>query len=333
MSPVRRGRDGSAASSRGRVVVDFAGGQIGGAGRLREQYANYRAGTGGPAHTVLGLAGRVTPSWLVRREVLAGRCDRAVSMNNVGFVLAGREKWLLLHNANHFLTDAESARTYPVLERSFPLKVAQVRRAALRADTVIVPSSAMADRVVAALPSLARRVVVRFNPLATTVARTGRPGPCATIVCPIVPSPYKDLDEHLAELAAALPPHGVRVVCTTDPRSVPAGLRSDPRFSFCGRLSRASVEARYESAAALFFPTAVESFGYPLAEARALGIPVVGQDTPHNREIAAGALVGYRRGDGDSLSAAVDRAVRSSVAADPGPFRPEAYFDWLLTGR
>ena len=37
---------------------------------------------------------------------------------------------------------------------------------------------------------------------------------------------------------------------------------------------------------AVYFPTGLESFGCPLAEARVNGVPVIARDTPQNREIA-----------------------------------------------
>ena len=44
---------------------------------------------------------------------------------------------------------------------------------------------------------------------------------------------------------------------------------------------------------AIYFPTDLESFGYPLAEARVSGQPVIARDTALNREIAGPALCRY----------------------------------------
>ena len=81
---------------------------------------------------------------------------------------------------------------------------------------------------------------------------------------------------------------------------------------------------------AIYFPTGLESFGYPLAEARVSGLPVIARDTALNREIAGPALYGYTQGDPDSLRHAVKVALTADVAPDPGPFDPEQYFGWLL---
>jgi glycosyltransferase involved in cell wall biosynthesis len=87
----------------------------------------------------------------------------------------------------------------------------------------------------------------------------------------------------------------------------------------------------YRSAAAVYFPTSIESFGYPLAEARAAGMPVIAQETAHNREIAAGALFGYRSGDARSLAEAVSGALAAELIPDPEPFDCDAFFDGLLS--
>ena len=81
---------------------------------------------------------------------------------------------------------------------------------------------------------------------------------------------------------------------------------------------------------AIYFPTGLESFGYPLAEARVSGQPVIARDTAQNREIAGPALCGYTLGDPDSLRRAVEVALTADVAPDPGPFDPDQYFGWLL---
>ena len=74
----------------------------------------------------------------------------------------------------------------------------------------------------------------------------------------------------------------------------------------------------------------MKSFGFPLAEARVNGVPVIARDTPQNREIAGAALCGYTLGDGDSLRQATEAALNARITPDPEPFDPDAYFDWML---
>jgi glycosyltransferase involved in cell wall biosynthesis len=73
----------------------------------------------------------------------------------------------------------------------------------------------------------------------------------------------------------------------------------------------------------------VEAFGYPLAEARVHGVPVLSPDGPLAREIAGRALVPYRSGDRDSLACALERC-EEPVAPETCAFDAAAYFRWLL---
>jgi glycosyltransferase involved in cell wall biosynthesis len=313
------------------TVLDLAGGTGGGAGRFREQYLRYATERALPARAALGLEEHVTPGWLIRRESLAQGSTKAVAANNVGFVRAGTRRWTLLRNANHFLSPDEWEATKSQLGLGFAAQTRMVHLAAHRSEALVVPSTSMAERVAARLPRLADRLIVRFHPLQVPPrvrAENERP---AAILCPIVNSPYKKLTAHLELLQRALGNRAVRVTCTMTRGEASASLRSDARFTFVGVLDRAALRREYDAAGGVYYPTSVESFGYPLAEARAEGMPVIAQDTAHNREIADGALFGYRDGDSGSLADAVDGALSTDITADPKPFAPTPYFDWLIS--
>jgi glycosyltransferase involved in cell wall biosynthesis len=117
---------------------------------------------------------------------------------------------------------------------------------------------------------------------------------------------------------------------TAGESEVPPDLASHPRIELLGRLSTAALRPLWERSRAIFFPTGLESFGFPLAEARASGRPVIARDTAQNREIAGPALRGFRVGDPDSLLHATGLALTDDVAPDPAPFDPLGYFDWML---
>lgn len=76
--------------------------------------------------------------------------------------------------------------------------------------------------------------------------------------------------------------------------------------------------------------TKATDLGYPLAEARVSGQPVIARDTAENREIAGPVLCEYTLGDPNSLRRAVEAALTADVAPDPGPFDPDKYLAWLL---
>jgi glycosyltransferase involved in cell wall biosynthesis len=205
-----------------------------------------------------------------------------------------------------------------------------VHRAARRSDVVVAPCTTMAERIVTVLPDVADRVVVRMHPI-TRVAASPAEG--SLVLCPVLFAPYKPMSERIADWLAAtrgMVDDSVRLIVTASAAEVPASLAASPRLHFVGRLSVEHLAGLWHRCRAVYFPTSLESFGYPLAEARALGRPVIALDTAQSREIAGPALCGYALGDGDSLRCATEAALAARVAPDPGPFDPDAYFDWML---
>jgi glycosyltransferase involved in cell wall biosynthesis len=304
---------------------------MGGAARFRNELCRYLTRTQRQDIRVIGLDHHVDVAWLVRREAARAGRGRRVAVNNVGFIASRGERWTLLRNALHFLTDEEAARLAPEIVTANRRKAAIVRLAAHRADVLVVPCTAMAERVAAALPSVADRIVVRPHPVSLH-ARTSQPQ-TPVILCPVLFAPYKQMAERIRELLSAVdrqvdPAVALRI--TAEHAELPHDLATHPRIELVGRLSQADLHALWVKSSAIYYPTGLESFGYPLAEARASGYPVIAQDTPQNREIAGPALCGYVAGDPASLRAAALRALSLRVTPDPAPFDPDAYFDWLL---
>src|ERR1700722_9724469 len=313
------------------VMVDIAGAAMGGAARYVTELQNYLARTGRADVRVIGEGRRVDPTWLVRREIWAPPAARRVAVNNVSFVAPGGSRWAVLRNALHFLTDVEAAALDPALRASVRRDAAVVRLAARRADVLVVPCNPMADRVGRVLPAARDRIAVRAHPVSgdSIPARPRDPA----ILCPVLFAPYKRMDERLQELLAALDDCGeplIRVRITANPGDLPDWLSSEPRIEFLGRIDHRSLREVWARSRAIYFPTGLESFGYPLAEARVSGQPVIARDTAQNREIAGPALCGYTPGDPDSLRRAIKAALTADIAPDPAPFAPDDYFSWLL---
>jgi glycosyltransferase involved in cell wall biosynthesis len=151
------------------------------------------------------------------------------------------------------------------------------------------------------------------------------------ILVPVLPAPYKNLVPELDALLSAVDraDRRLRVRVTAHPDELPAALARHPRLTALGVLPHAALSRLWCSAAAAFFPSSVEAFGYPLAEARAYGIPVLAPDTDQTREVAAQALLPYQLGDRDSLAAALER-LDEPVLAEPRAFDREEYFRWLF---
>jgi glycosyltransferase involved in cell wall biosynthesis len=313
------------------VTVDTAGACMGGAARYSAELDGYLTRTGRRDVRVIGRTRRVDPAWLLQRELTLQPSARRVALNNVSFVTPGGERWALLGNALHFLSDAELARLDPYLRTSTSRRAAVVRLAALRADVLVVPCTAMAERVTSALPRVRNRTVVRMHPVsADSVPHLKRD---LAILCPVLFAPYKRMNDRLTELLAALGSRhlpDIRVRVTAKPGDVSPPLAADKRIEFIGELDQGMLRNFWARSRAIYFPTGLESFGYPLAEARVSGQPVIARDTSQNREIAGHALCGYTPDDPDSLGEAVRLALTKDVEADPAPFAPDEYFDWIL---
>jgi len=60
---------------------------------------------------------------------------------------------------------------------------------------------------------------------------------------------------------------------------------------FVGPLSREGIESLYRASDIFVFPSWSESFGLPMAEAMAHGLPIIAADTPVNREVCGAAAI------------------------------------------
>jgi hypothetical protein len=313
------------------VTIDVAGGAAGGAARFRDELYRYLARSGRDDINVIGAQHAVDPAWLLRREARRSRSARMVATNCVGFVAGGGERWTLLRNALHFLSDDEEARLDPALRLANRRKAHLVRLAARRSDVLVAPSTAMAERAVRVMPSLRNRMVVRMHPVSSDLI-PGVPRE-QFVLCPVLFGSYKDTAERIRELAVTIDRIGVpsmQVIVTADAAEVPPALAAHPRVRLAGQLKHADLCGLWARSRAIYFPSALESFGYPLAEARVSGHPVIACDTIQNREIAGPALCGYTPRDDRSLLRATSLALAAKITPDPGPFDPDAYFDWLL---
>lgn len=312
------------------IVVDVAGAAMGGAAKMAIELRSYLSRSERTDVRVLGRGRQLTPAWLAQREARSIGATRKVALNNVSFVGPGGRRTALLRNALHFLDDTEKTALASRLSASLPREAAAVRLCARRADAVVVPCTAMGERVLAIVPELGNRLQVRPHPVSQQAARTD---PEPIILCPVLPAPYKDIGRRIAELAAALEVHGAadaRIVVTATRDDLPPSLRDNPRIDAIDRLSPDELVAVWRRSMAIYFPTELESFGYPLAEARVSGHPVIAVKSAQNEEIAGPALCSFLPDDPGSLVEAVDRALTMPLAPDPAPFDPDAYFDWLL---
>jgi glycosyltransferase involved in cell wall biosynthesis len=105
-----------------------------------------------------------------------------------------------------------------------------------------------------------------------------------------------------------------------------------PRVQFVGPLPRRETQRLYLDADLFVFPSWLESFGQPMAEAMAHGLPIVAADTPVNREICGESAVYFRVGDPGDLAEkvrnlAADEALRRKLS-EGGRVRVACNFKW-----
>lgn len=311
------------------TVLDVAGARSGGAARWRVEARKWVRERAGTDVLLLGMGEQVEPRWLVRRE-LVGWTARRIAANNVSFVGGRGPRIVLLRNALHFLRE-QDFESVPEVPASVRLQALVVRATARRADVLVVPCSDMADRVRDAVASGASRIVVRHHPLTAEVRRRAASGD-PYILYPSIPARHKDLTGTLGSLVEVLedvaPDLCVRV---TAPAGALGALASHSLVRAVGVQDLEAMDNLRAEAEALYAPSKVESFGYPVAEARAAGVPVIAVDTPQNREIAGRALFGYKYGSRESLASAVEAAITATIEPEPRPFDPDTYFSWLTS--
>jgi len=113
-------------------------------------------------------------------------------------------------------------------------------------------------------------------------------------------------------------------------------LLVDPQIASCvhtiGAVPYDSIESIYKRSDIFVFPSLVESFGHPLAEAMASGLPVIASDIPIHREICGDSAIYFDPLDVDGFAKQIlrlceDRALRSELGRR-GMDRAHRKFDW-----
>lgn len=198
----------------------------------------------------------------------------------------------------------------------------QMRRSAL----TVVPSAAMAGfllhwRGAPAAPAI--RVILHAVDT-TRFARSVRPWPPAIRPVRLVSvghaAPHKD-QALLVRLVARLREQGldVHLRLTVERDDSPdyveeiqrtcRRLGVEDRVELLGRVTR--VEELYRDADVMVFPSRSESFGFPIVEAMALGIPVVASGIPASRELLGPSGWFFPPGDVDAAASAILRLLET----------------------
>lgn len=86
--------------------------------------------------------------------------------------------------------------------------------------------------------------------------------------------------------------------------------RLEAHVRLLGRIPHGAVHRVYEAADLFVYPSLCESFGFPLVEAMASGLPIVAADLPLNREMCGDAAVYYPAREPDALAREIARVAR-----------------------
>jgi glycosyltransferase involved in cell wall biosynthesis len=327
---------GDAVASAGSPLVLWAPeGVLGGAEtaavRLRDP------GHGHGASRLSGIAGRV---WFdqveIPRRIREDRADALFSSANFGTLRSPVRQVLLVRNSLYFDAVAMKRIRSPVVRARYVAQRWLTLRSVRAADAVLFPTRAMLDLVAPHVdgpqptwqvsPYGASHHLFRPEPRAQPSG-----GPVGLLNVSL----YCD-QKNLGTLLAALErldarsPGEYRLRLTAGFKAVEPGpwhpnLEAERsafyRLEAAGvvddidRQSYADLPALYRAADIFVFPSYTESFGHPLVEAMASGLPVVAADVPVHREMCGDAAIYFPAFDAEACAAAIERVARSSELA------------------
>jgi glycosyltransferase involved in cell wall biosynthesis len=101
-----------------------------------------------------------------------------------------------------------------------------------------------------------------------------------------------------------------------------------PSIVNLGRLSRDDALATMRAASALVFPSTLESFGLPLVEARALGVPIVASERDFVRDVCDPVQT-FDPSSPRSIAAAVARFMMCQASREHDYYSAERLIDLL----
>jgi glycosyltransferase involved in cell wall biosynthesis len=299
------------------------------------------------------LAHAAWDQWGVARRAARERADVLISILNFGPVRSPIPQVVFQRNPVYFCPDY--LRT---LGPSRALEIAATRalaRAVMRASVrIITPSAAMREMIRAFYPDLPAekfRVIPHgfgrdeFEtgaPLAPRTAAILSASPGVRLLYVSHAAAYKGIDV-LLHAGRLLRDGGFpfTIWLTIAPEDWPDGVAEYLAFierhnlgghvKVLGRIPHDAVHRVYHSADLFVYPSLCESFGFPLVEAMASGLPIVAADRPLCREMCGEAAVYYPARDAAALAREITAlwgdAMRRARMATAGPAEVER-FSW-----
>ena len=279
---------------------------------------------------------QVTLREILRRE----KAEVLFSIANFGLLRSPVPQLLFIQNP---LYSSPLYRSRFLPQRAWSFRLALALRSWLqrlsvrRATVVMTPSQAQLDELLAT--GFTPRGPSRVNHLGTRIASpptrpAGAPRPFL-LLYPVFYYEHKNLGTLLEAMKRLRQKHelDVELLTTADPNSSLARtattaaadreLAHDPALASCVRFIESRPPEKmaelYATCDLFVYPTLVESFGLPLIEAMACGLPVVASDIPVNRELAGEAPLYFQALDADELAGKIaevgrDGELRASMS-------------------
>lgn len=281
------------------------------------------------------LAGRLTAEWRLRS--LASKDDVVLCMGNLPPLLALPSRTFLFLQ-NRYLCEpvpltgfVVSARLRIAVERFW------VRHFLRNVSRVIVQTPSMRESLRRNLGATA--TVMPFAPAITVPGTSTRLPPAAKrFLYPASADPHKN-HQTLIEAWRLLHAGGLAAELHLTVRPDAALARDVSRLARDeglpiinhGEIGHTKLAELYGLADALIFPSKLESFGLPLVEARALGLPIIAAELDFVRDV----VVPTQTFDPAS-PVSIARAVRRFIGAPEQPVALSSTADfvqWLIDGR
>ena len=241
---------------------------------------------------------------------------------------------LFVQHAGHFnqlFEDQFLARSSFASRQAWTLKKSWVRSSLKAATRITVQTQTLADAIAAEFPSLAETITVIPHSHGLTAARVGPK--CFPTRQPIrigyvsnegVQKNFETLLRGVANVRRHYNHPNVRLILTL-PKDPPSaqfrGLSSliealdlHDVIENAGTLKDTSeLQDIYASLDLFVFPSLCESFGLPMVEAMASGLPLLVADTPENLEVTGGAALSFGRMDDEDLARQLDKVMANAA--------------------
>jgi len=289
--------------------------------------------------TEVGSASFVKRLWFdqvtLRRWLKREKADALYSTANFGMMACPCQQVLLVRNALYFSTIYQSnilPRKSLSAKADYWLRRWLIVKSVKWADWIMTPTQAMLDdlqRVVQITPDKGRanhygtsiqpsRNAYSVKQEASSKHRKWR------LFYSSLYAEHKNLRTLLQSLIL-LPEKGVsfQFITSADPNwqgargtvtgKIDAALLADNRLKdhveFTGILSSEQMADQYKMADLFVYPSVIESFGHPLIEAMASGIPIVAADAPVNRELCQDAALYFEAFDLEDCTKKIAQAM------------------------